>query len=283
MYLPSMVIAVVAAAALLLVMSKALRRRPERAFVAIVLSAAAALGWVTFERNREYGSAVTLAQTIVDRRPTGLAYHVLGEQLRSAKRDDEAVAAMREAVRRGNSRARYALGMTLFTRREFPEAIEQLEGFIATSGRRLVPRWLEPSVRDVVSARLVIGSALLTRGDGERAAVQADAILRDYPRHVEAHALLGAARFAQQRWPDVRAAYGPYLTARPDDVQALIDFGIASVALGSMDEAVAAFQRAVAIEPDHEQARRLLGLALRDRAAVAGGAESGPGRREGRQ
>jgi tetratricopeptide (TPR) repeat protein len=270
MYLPSAALAAIAVAALLLMMNRATRARPEKAAVAVILLVAAALGWATVERNRDYTSGVTLAQTIVDRRPTGLAYHVLGEQLRSVSREAEAVAALREAVRRGNSRARYALGMTLFARREFPEAIEQLEAFIGTSGRRLVPRWLEPSVRDVVSAQLVIGSALLTRGDGDGAAVQAETILRAYPRHVEAHALLGAARFAQQRWPDVRAAYGPYLTARPDDAQALVNFGIASVAVGSLDEAVAAFERAVAVEPNNERARRLLGMALSDRAAVAG-------------
>jgi tetratricopeptide (TPR) repeat protein len=168
--------------------------------------------------------------------------------------------------------------MTLFTRRDFTEA-EQLDAFIRTSGRRLVPRWLEPSVRDVVSARLVIGSALLTRGDGDGAAVQAETILRDYPRHVEAHALLGAARFAQQRWPEVRAAYEPYLTVRPDDVQALVNFGVASVGVGALDEAVTAFERAVAVDPGNEPARRLLGMALRDRAAVAAGAPSGPGAR----
>jgi tetratricopeptide (TPR) repeat protein len=269
MYLPSAALAALVAGMLLLVLARFCRGRPAKPFAAVVMLAAAVLGVRTYARNREYASGLTLAQTIVDRRPTAVAFHILGEQLQAAGRDDEAAVALREAVRRGNSRANYPLGVALINRRDYVGAIDRLDAFVQTSGQRMAVRWLEPAPGEIVTAQLLMGRAYLTQGDGDRAAAQADAVLRVYPRHVEAHALLGAARFRQQRWPEVIAAYGPYLAARPRDVDALINIGVASVATGAIDDAVGAFERAAAVEPQNERARRLLEMAQRDRVEIA--------------
>lgn len=269
MYLALAALVGLAVAGLTVAAARVVRDQAIRVTGGVVIVVAAVLGSLTYARNREYASGVTLAQTIVDRWPSGVAFHILGEQLHLIGRESEALGPLRQAVTRGNSRAGLRLGSVLFDQRDYPGAIDALEAFAQTANQRLVPRWLEPPANEIVAARLLMGQALLARGDGERAAAQADAILTPFPRHVEAHALLGAARFAQQRWADAREAYRPYLGARPNDVAALIEFGVASVAVGAIDDGVGAFQRAVAIEPGNEQARRLLSLALQDRAASA--------------
>jgi tetratricopeptide (TPR) repeat protein len=266
MYLPLMALILLAVLLAFLLVARMPRRWSMKAATLVVGVAAAGLIAATVARNREYASLLTLAETIVERRPTSVAYHFLGEQLDGAGREAEAVVALREAVVRGNSRAGLPLGTGLVGQREYAEAIKRLDAFIGTSGQRLTPSWLEPPVQEVVAARLVMGKALLATGDAERAALQAETVLAAYPRHVEAHALLGDARYAQQRWPAAVAAYRGYLSARPTDVQALISFGVASVATGAMDEAIAAFERAAAVEPGNERARQLLAMAVKDRA-----------------
>src|SRR5262249_41033760 len=88
MYLP--LIALVALATIVgqVLISHVAARSARRASLApsvvsgIVLSAVViVLAARTFARNREYASGLSLAQTVVDRRPTGIAHHILGQEL----------------------------------------------------------------------------------------------------------------------------------------------------------------------------------------------------------
>ena len=98
MYLPLMALAVLAAVAVHALAARVPgpRRLVRAAMAAVVLAAVVvALGMATVRRNAEYASAITLAQTVVDRRPTAVAHHILGEQLGLAGRRAEAEAALR--------------------------------------------------------------------------------------------------------------------------------------------------------------------------------------------
>ena len=59
------------------------------------------------------------------------------------------------------------------------------------------------------------------------------------------------------------------LAARPNDVQARINLGIALASTGRLNEAIAEFRRAVSIDPQNPAAQRLLQLALQDARASA--------------
>jgi Flp pilus assembly protein TadD len=61
------------------------------------------------------------------------------------------------------------------------------------------------------------------------------------------------------------------LIARPNDVQARINIGIALASSGRLNEAIGEFRRAVSTDPQNPNARRLLEMAQRDAAASAGG------------
>jgi tetratricopeptide (TPR) repeat protein len=207
-----------------------------------------------------------LARTIVERRPTAVAYHMLGEQLSQAGQPDEAIDRLREAVRRGNSRAGYLLGVVLFNQGRTKESIERLDAFVRTAGVPQVPRWLEPPLDEILRARLVLGLAYLREGAFARAEEQAMGILAVAPRSVDGRGLLANALFGQERWTDAVREYRVYLAARPNDVQGLLNFGVSLVGSERLDDALPVFRRAVAIDPSDANAKRLLALAEADSA-----------------
>ncbi len=234
---------------------------------AVVALASAATTWA---RTREYASGLSLAQTVVARRPNAVARHMLGEQLGVAGRLDEAVAQLRQSVAEGDSRARYPLGMALLDRNRLDEAARELEAFIGTQGVPQTQRWLEPPVLDVLTARLALAQVYATRQQWSQAQAHAERVLTVAPAHREARRLLAAALFGQQRWAEAVEHYRAYLASDPRDVPALINLGVALVATEHLPEAVATFQRAVDAEPSNPTAVRLLGMATRDAAALGG-------------
>jgi Flp pilus assembly protein TadD len=248
--------------------------RGEFLGAAVVFGLAAVLAARTVARNREYASALTLARTVVDRRPTAVSRHYLAEQLVHAGQHDEAMKLLREAIAGGDSRARYLLGIELFNAGKLPEAMEQLYAFVATSKLpyRLVPHWLEPPLTEVMTARLALARAASMQGAWERAAEQARLVLAVGPRNREARMFLADALFGQQRFDEAGAQYREYLKTWPGDVHAATNLGITLIADGKLDDAIALFQQAVNADPRNPTLRRILGMALLDRGDREGAA-----------
>jgi tetratricopeptide (TPR) repeat protein len=245
MYLPLLAIVLLVVLTLLRLHHRlASRGEPgDRAVVgwlppAALATAALLLLAATHARNREYSSSLLLARTTVERRPTSIAHHVLGAELMDAGLPDEAIAHLRQAAP-GDSRARFDLGLALFNQGRSDEAIVELRQFLATSGLpyRLVPRWLEPPFNEVVTARNVLARALAARGRLPEAIEQAELVLKIAPAHAEARRFLGGA---------------------------LTNLGVAHVRVDRLDDAVATFRRAAAVEPQNADAQRNLANALVD-------------------
>jgi tetratricopeptide (TPR) repeat protein len=242
--------------------------------ILLLIGVAGALAAGSIARNREYASARMLAQTVVERRPTGIAHHVLAEQLTSAGLHDEAMAHLREALRGGDSRAGYSLGIELFNAGKLQEAVEQFDAFVRTSGLpyHLVPRWLEPPAAEVIVARTAMARVFAMQGRLPQAVEQAQAVLAVAPSQMEARFLLAEVLFRQQRYEEAGVQYHEYLKSRPDDVRALTNGGITLIATGRLDDAITLFRHAVEVEPRSPGTRRLLGLALFDRGDFEGAA-----------
>jgi protein O-mannosyl-transferase len=241
-------------------------RAATAAGIALLVLTTAAFVGRTLARNREYSSALTLAETVVQRRPTAVAHHILAEQLTLANRHDEAIAHLRQATGGGDSRASYLLGTQLFNKGNLGEAVEQLEAFVRTSELpyRLVPRWLEPPIVDLIAARSLLARIFLMQSRWSQASEQARKVLTIDRSNLEARGLLADALFGQQQFEEASVNYRQYLTARADDVHALTNFGVTRIAAGSIDEAVAAFRRAVDVDPRNPNSRRMLTMALMD-------------------
>lgn len=269
MYLPLMALAVLVVTVLDSIARRFVRGSAPRVAVAVpVTLGVVALAAATIQRNTEYASALRLAQTVVDRRPTPVAYHILGEQLALAGRTAEAETALRTSVKLGNTRAAFQLGALLVDARRFPEAAQPLEAFVASASVRQRLRWLEPPRIDVLSARLMLAQIAAADSRWPDAAAQSREILSAVPRHPEAQRILALAFFNTRQWPEAVDALSAYLATRPGDVRARTELGVAYVALERFDAAVTEFRRALEVDPNDAQARRLLDLAIADQRAA---------------
>jgi len=263
MYVPLMALATLAVLAVWLVV------RARVARVALLIVAVAGLGTLTMRRTAEYASAITLARTVVERRPTAVAHHLLGEQLGIGGQTAEAEKELRAAIQMGDSRARYQLAAVLVNAQRLPEAAAQLEAFVATTGVPQRLRWLDPPLLDVLTARLQLSQIYSAERRWADAAAQARLVLEVVPRHPEASRLLGTSLVAAQVWPEAITVLRDYLTLRPDDARTRTNLAIGLVGAGRLDEAVSELQRAAATDPNDPNTRRLLDMALADQRAKA--------------
>jgi len=227
------------------------KHRPAIRTLALVpmialVGVAGALAAATVARNREYAAPLTLARTVIDRRPNAVAYHILGEQLMLDGRDAEAIEPLSEAVARGNSRAGYPLGVALLNQQRLTEAVQRLDAFVRTSELpyRPVPGWLVPPRTEVVSARVLMARVFASERQWSQVAEQAERVLKVMPSHQDAHRLL---------------------------VEALINLGFSRVLAGDFDEAVKLFRRALVVDPANARVKDLLALALEDQQRVGRG------------
>lgn len=250
MYLPIaalLALAVVAAAS-------AMRRYklPANAGVAVLVLVAGLLSWRTFERNREYSSALRLAETTLDRWPSANAQNMLGVELAAAGRHEEAVVHLREAAK-SYPTAHYYLGSELITLKQPDEGIAELQSFVNS----------EPALVATTKARLMMAMAFAGKNDAAHAIEEAERVLSASPGNVDAHGLLANLLAAKQDFAGAVPHYQHFLASRPNNAAAWTGLGVALVAAGDMRTAVAAFQRAVELEPQNPQYRENLARAKR--------------------
>jgi protein O-mannosyl-transferase len=228
----------------------------------VVSVVCALLATGTILRNREYESALSMARTIVERRPHGRAHYMLGTELISlGGYHDEAMEHLREATR-DYPGAHYALGTELVAAGRPDEGVEQLQEFIR----------LLPSHVNVIPAREMIGRVLTSQGKFDAAADQFRLLLKTAPSFVDAHGYLGDVLLAQKRFQDAILQYREFLKRRPTSARAHANLGLALAESGGLDEAIAAFQRAVEVDPQYVDPHRHLAnafLARRDYGRAA--------------
>jgi len=226
--------------------------RRARTIGCITLAAVTiALATRTIARNREYQQPLTLATTVLDRWPTGLAHHWVGSELLRANRPTEAVTHLRLAVADA-PRALFTLGVELLHEGRNEEAIRELRQFI----RR------EPALLEVPMAHVHVGRALGGLQRWNEAADEGRAALKMIPGLADAQALLAGALFEQQMMPEAIDAYRVYLQLEPDDLKALGNLGIALAAAGRLPEALNVFRRTTVLAPGNGGAWRNLATAL---------------------
>ena len=253
MYLPLIAVVVLA------VLAASSRKRALSGGGAVALAVVAALlSMGVFARNREYGSAVQVARTTVERHPTSVAHHLLGVALLVAGDRDEAMSELRHAIP-GAPRAHYTLGVELVKDGRTNEAIEQLQAFLRE----------QPNLVEAISARQWLGRAFAQQQRWSEAIKQEEQVLTMNPtdaQRLDTHALLAEAFFGAENFQEAIARCQEYLRSRPNDARVLTRLGIALVATGRLDEAIAAFRRAAAAAPTDADAQLNLASALHDRS-----------------
>ena len=221
---------------------------------AVVVSAVCALlAAGTILRNREYQSALSMARTIVERRPHGRAHYLLGTELIAlGGHQDEAMAQLFESAR-DYPGAHYALGMELVAAGKPDEGIAQLQEFIR----------LAPSHVNVIPAREMIGRVFMSQGKYDAAAEQFTLLLKIAPSFADAHGYLGDLSLGQKHFQDAIVQYREFLKLRPGSARVHGNLGLALAQSGRLDEAIAEFRQALQIDDSYDEARQNLQLALR--------------------
>jgi protein O-mannosyl-transferase len=216
--------------------------------VALPLAAVAVwFGAATVNRNREYASRLAMAQTVLARWPTPFAHAMVGSELATIGRRDEAIAELRLAAPTLPV-AGFKLGAELYNQRRLDEAIAEFRDFL----RR------EPLRREAVQARTLMGRAFVLQRRWPEAIEQFQLVL-DTDAHVEATGLIGDALFGQEKFAEAVPQYRAYLAARPGDAAASINLARALFNDGDLDGAAVEANRLVRLQIAEATGHNLLG------------------------
>ena len=139
----------------------AIHRLGSWRFATATASIVVVLASGTIFRNREYESRLTLARTVVERRPHGRAHFFLGNELVVAGQRNEAMAQLRLSAR-DYPGAHFALGTELLGEGRTDEGIAEIEAFL-----RALPTHV-----NVVPARDMLGRAYMAQRRFAEAAEQ---------------------------------------------------------------------------------------------------------------
>jgi len=264
MYLPlaAVVSGVVAAACLA---GKWLEQRgtiPAAALRAVGLcmtaSGGIALATVTFQRNIDYQSDLSIWQDTVDKAPyNARAHNDLGLALHGRGRFDEAIAQYRKAleIKPDSAEVHNNLGNGLFGRGQVDEAIIEYQ-----KAMRIRP--------DYAEAHYNLGNGLLGRGQVDQAITHYRRALEIKPDYVEAHYNLGNGLLARGQFDEAIIEYQNALEIKPDYAEAHCNLGAALAGRGQFDKAIIEYRKALEINADSASAHNNLATALADRGNV---------------
>ena len=247
MYLP------VAALIVLAVLAAARVRVPTRVRIAALVATAAVLVTLTVRRTEEYQSPLVLARTVLDRYPHARAHSWYGSLLIDAGQHDEGLRHLRLAVG-GDSRAHYALGVTLIRDGNLDDGVSELQAFVRE----------QPMLYEVISAREEMGKADVKLGKLADAEIQFRELVRMTPEYADAHGLLAEVLLKEGKALESIDQFSVLLKARPAFVDGLTNMAIALASLDRLDEAIVFFRRAVAAAPQNADVQRNLATALAD-------------------
>jgi len=207
MYLPMTAIAVAFVLAVARVSLRAAGTiRPTSAFAVATAVLVAALSLVTYARTGEYASALTMAQTVLDRWPTANAEYMVGTELAAAGQREKAIGHL-QAAARDYPPANYPLGVQLLESGRAAEGMTALQQFIAA----------EPTA---LASRRAHGLLANTLADQERFR-EAISHYREYlaahENDADAWNALGVAHIRENQLDEAIASFRTAVKARPGD------------------------------------------------------------------
>ena len=259
MYLPLIaVLAVILAAALQLLQRIAEARTRRIIAMSVVGVVCAGCIALTIMRNGEYATGVSIWQTVVDRRPVGRAHYILGRELATAGRRDDAIAQYRLALE-SSADAHYAMGFELAAEGRHGEAVDYYRQFLR----------LKPFDGNSPRAYHNLGRSLMALGRQDEASAAFREALARKAGDKDATAGLADSLFAGEHWADAATAYAEYLRVAPGDPAALFARGLALARLARYPEARDAFTAVVNQQPTHVAAHVNLASALANTGQVA--------------
>lgn len=256
---------------------------------------AAAAGYATFDRNRDYASGVTLWTDTVEKAPAnGRAHAALGAALLEQGQLAPAIAALERAValspeipeahnnlamslvdvgRTSQAVAHFIAALQLHpgvasTHYNFGNALLQLGRTSEAIAQHQQALILQP---DFAEADCALGDALAAAGRMDEAIARYQRGVRRKPELVAGHFGLANALARSGRVAEAVPHYEATVRAVPLSFDAQFNLGNAYLALGRSADAIPPYQAAIRLQPDFAPARHNAGnaLALAGRLAEA--------------
>jgi tetratricopeptide (TPR) repeat protein len=216
------------------------------------LAVAVGFGWLTFQRNSVYSSAVSIWSDTAAKRPDNAEAHEnLGIALGDDDRMTEAFAQFAQAMRMEPDRATVHLnfGIALAKVGRVTEAVAQYEEAL-----RIRPNFVDGQTN--------LGVALAGLGRFSEALEHCQAAVQLEPENAELHYNLGNVFFGMDRFAESISEYEEALRLKPDFSEAHNNLGIAFLQAGQLPEAFAQFQAAVQLQPNNAVAQLYLANGL---------------------
>ncbi len=224
----------------------------------LTLGISSLLGFLTFQRNVVYLTAVTIWEDAAAKEPwNDRAHNNLGVALAGCGQVDEAIAHFEKAleIKPDFTEAHNNLGLALAGRGRFDEAIAHYQKALK----------IEP---DYADAHNNLGNALASRGQVDVAIAHFKKALEIRPDFEWAHNNLGLALAGRGQVEAAIAHYQKALEIKPDGAEVHNNLGLALAGCGQAEAAIAHYQKALEIKPDYATAHNNLGLALAGRGQV---------------
>jgi hypothetical protein len=160
-------------------------------------------------RGREYGSELTMAQTIVDRWPNGRGHFMLGTALIEAGQHEPGMSQLRLSAR-DYPGALFALGTEQLGAGQYTEGIDTLKRFIAAL----------PTHVNVIAAHEMLARAYAAQQNLSDARAEAETVVRMAPRYAVGHDLLGRILAGEGKFAAAAAEFETVVSLTPGDAEA---------------------------------------------------------------
>ncbi len=238
-----------------------IRALAGRRTLAVTVALTIGLVFLTWRRNLDYRSELSIWQDTVVKHPQNPRAHTnLGLALVHAGRFQEAIGHYEQALRikPDSSQARYDLEIALARTSKVEEAIRHYEQALQ----------IKP---DSAEAHKGLGLVLAQAGRTEAAIGHFEQAVRLKPEDAGAYKDLAVALIQRGRTQEAIDNWKRSLRLKPDDAEMQYSLGNALVALRRMPEAVEHFQQALRIKPDYVEALDNLAWLLATLAPADGG------------
>ena len=176
--------------------------------------------------------------------------HNVAEALRKAGRHREALASYRDALQTDPdfAPAHVGLGAALVDLQRYEKALEALAGTGSLD--------MDPAT--AATSHYLAGRALKELDRMAEAAARFEQAIESDPNHAEALDHLALWRFNQRRYQDALDLYRAHAVLEPDSATIHANIGVTLYFLGRPEEALAAMERVLQLDADHQMARKLI-------------------------
>ncbi len=212
------------------------------------------LGMLTFFRNLDYQSEISIWEDTVCKQPqNSRAHNNLGAALKKEGKLNEAIDQYAKALQLNYNyeEAHNNMGLALIDQGRITDGIRHLYEAI-----RLNPFYAE--------AHNNLGFILINNGKITEGIQHLSEAIRLNPNYADAYYNMGLALTNQGKTDEAIRYYYESLRLAPDDVLTLNNIGVALFQKGKIKEAVAHFQKALQINPDYTDAKNNLKKILKN-------------------